>query len=170
MIRNKIFIRSTIFSFLFVLFLFVDQISKFFFFDKNNIEIQHDWKIIGIRSNFHESTTFFDSINVNLPFWANISISCAVVLLLVVLFFSFQNMVSIIGISFSLAGTLGNMLDNIFNGGVRNIIFTPFMDRGTFNIADLFIVLGIVLFLLGILINFIVDTRKKSKQRSENVG
>ncbi|SYV91101.1 lipoprotein signal peptidase, partial [Mesomycoplasma hyorhinis] len=42
-----------------------------------------------------------------------------------------------------LAGNIGNELDRLlYQNGVKDIIFIPYRDKGTFNFADIFIISG----------------------------
>ncbi len=69
----------------------------------------------------------------------------------------------LVGISFVLGGALGNLVDRVFLGGVRDfIIFEFWKDFPTFNVADSFLVVGVVILILYILF-FEKDTKKESK-------
>lgn len=53
---------------------------------------------------------------------------------------------------FILAGTIGNLVDRIFLGYVRDFINLEFMDFPVFNIADICLTIGVGLFILYIII------------------
>lgn len=68
-----------------------------------------------------------------------------------------------VGISFVVGGAIGNLVDRIFLGGVRDfIIFDFWKDFPTFNVADSFIVVGVIL--LAIYIIFFSNEKKESKK------
>ena len=68
-----------------------------------------------------------------------------------------------IGISFVVGGAIGNLIDRIFLGGVRDfIIFDFWKDFPTFNLADSFIVVGVII--LAIYIIFFSNEKKESKK------
>lgn len=66
------------------------------------------------------------------------------------------------GISFVIGGAIGNLVDRIFLGGVRDfVVFEFWKSFPTFNVADCFIVIGVVL--LAIYIIFFSKEGKESK-------
>ena len=61
-------------------------------------------------------------------------------------FSKFDNKVYSVGVSFVIGGAIGNLIDRIFLGGVRDFIFFEFWETyPTFNIADTFLIIGIIL-------------------------
>lgn len=121
-----------------------------------------DWKIIAFRSQFHTSTTFLDFIGSSLPRWAALLIDYILVFLFAsIIAFSKSKWTSALA-SIALAGIIGNTIDASVIHGVRNVFFIPWMDRGTFNFADVIIVVGSVLTGLSFLIPlFKKETPKK---------
>ncbi|WKX02807.1 signal peptidase II [Candidatus Mycoplasma mahonii] len=139
---NKIYYKWIFFGLIFLILLAADQSLKHFFFNEPFDEIQHDFKFIGIRANLHYGTTMFDMLNIPISnFWSIVLFAALAVIFLVILFFTRSPWV-IISLSILIAGIFGNGLDNIFKGYVRNIIFMPLRDLGTFNLADIFVVIG----------------------------
>ncbi len=68
-----------------------------------------------------------------------------------------------IGLSFVVGGAIGNLVDRIFLGGVRDfIVFEFWREFPTFNVADSFIVVGVIL--LAIYIIFFSNEKKESKK------
>lgn len=102
-----------------------------------------DYKIIGTRSLKHYSTTFLDFLNIHLDQKVNISISLVVAALIIVFIIISKSELAVVGLSIILAGTIGNTVDNIYLGYVRDILYTPWLDRGTFNLADVLIIVGL---------------------------
>ena len=68
-----------------------------------------------------------------------------------------------IGLGFVIGGAIGNLVDRIFLGGVRDfIVFEFWKDFPTFNVADSFIVIGVII--LSIYIIFFSNEKKESKK------
>lgn len=61
-----------------------------------------------------------------------------------------------------LAGALGNMIDRIFRGYVVDFFEFTFFDWPVFNVADIYVVVGVIL--LAILILFVVKEEPKEKK------
>lgn len=68
-------------------------------------------------------------------------------------------------ISLILGGTLGNLIDRIFLGGVRDFIYLKSINFAIFNIADSAITVGVILFIICLLI----DVIKVEKIKKENI-
>lgn len=66
------------------------------------------------------------------------------------------------GFIFMLAGTIGNAIDRIQFGYVRDFIMLEFVNFPIFNLADMFLTVGVVLFSVFIL--FYYDDKKKVKK------
>ena len=156
--KNKYIRNSFIFILVFIVFFSIDFITKKYFFhspgviDKQGI-IQYDWKILGIRSYAHSTSSFFSLINVNVPQW----IQVVAIFILIFIFAAFALIVkskfTVISISIIVAGIMGNGIDQMLFYYVRDIFFTPWLDKGTFNFADLSIILGGFLFILSIILS-----------------
>ena len=57
-----------------------------------------------------------------------------------------------VALSFIVGGAIGNFIDRIFLGGVRDFLYFPFFDSfPTFNVADSFLCVGIILLVLYVL-------------------
>lgn len=67
-----------------------------------------------------------------------------------------------ISFAFILGGAIGNLIDRIFLGGVRDFIFFEFMPNfPTFNVADSFLCVGFILLIVFVLFVY------KSKEQAE---
>ncbi|AKF41112.1 signal peptidase [Mycoplasmopsis canis] len=176
--KFKILVAYTIFLTSFILFLAFDQVSKTLLFEHGSVNegeyIGQDlfvrlfngkkvlaesiypsdpnnwvnYKIIGIRSIWHGGVTFLKTRNQT--FIQGLSIIFLIILPISLIFKQKHYKISAFLIGLVLAGTSGNMIDRfVFNGHVKDIVFLPFIkDRGTFNIADAEIMLGILLFVI----------------------
>ena len=79
----------------------------------------------------------------------------------------YKNTGVLYSISYALcfAGALGNLIDRIFLGYVRDFIFLDFIKfttYPTFNVADICLVVGVILFAICILL-YRKDTKKEEK-------
>jgi signal peptidase II len=87
---------------------------------------------------------------------AGIAFIAAIVLVMILLRYN-EGFWGTLGLAAVLGGTVGNLVDRIFNDGkVVDMFRTLFMDFPIFNIADIFITLGFITFL----IHFIMITVK----------
>lgn len=64
------------------------------------------------------------------------------------------SLVQVLGVSLVVAGGIGNAIDRFFQGYVVDFIDLAFMDFPVFNVADIGVTCGFVLFLLGILLEW----------------
>jgi len=93
---------------------------------------------------------------------AGIAFVAAVVLVMILLRYN-EGFWGTLGLAAVLGGTLGNLTDRIFNGGkVVDMFKTLFIPFPIFNIADIFITLGFITFL----IHFIALTIREGKSES----
>lgn len=71
-----------------------------------------------------------------------------------------------LGMSFILAGGIGNLIDRIFRGYVIDYIdITQLLDYPVFNFADICIVVGVIL----VFVKIIINTLKKQENASEKI-
>ena len=157
MLKNKYVKNSIILSIFLIVFLLFDLLLKHFLFHDAPSGVQWDFKILAGKSLLHKSTTFLDFIGVTLPFWVGQLISWSIVVMFLSMGFFTKIKYLPIFAGIILAGILGNTLDTVFNGGVRDIFFTPWMNRGVFNFADTIIVVGA----MGLGATMIYNTFKK---------
>lgn len=157
---NKTLRNAIIFIIVFTILFLSDILLKYFLFDKaaenpliyDAVANQKDYVVIGVRSLAHYSTTFLDFANMEIPNWASILISSIIAAIITVLIAISRTKVAVIGLSIMLAGTLGNTIDNIYHGYVRDVLYTPWLDKGTFNLADVLIIVGLPFALIPTLV------------------
>ncbi|WBP84215.1 signal peptidase II [Mycoplasmopsis edwardii] len=194
--KDKIIISYIICLTAFIIFLSIDQVTKSLLFEHGSVfEGKYDgdlfyvkladerfviaesiypkesdqwinYKIIGIRSIWHGGVTFLKTRNQT--FIQGLSILFLIVMPLTLLFN--HKRYKLIGfiIGLVLAGTAGNMIDRfVFLGHVKDILFIPFVrDRGTFNAADVEIMLGIAIFVINTLFG---SFRKREYQNIQDL-
>ena len=73
-----------------------------------------------------------------------------------------NNIWYVLGISLIISGAIGNFIDRIFLGYVRDFISINLFSF-VFNLADLFITIGVICFVIYIIINIIKETKEKRK-------
>jgi len=108
---------------------------------------------IGFR-NFHNKTTtifsFFNSLTIPLV-WHHV-IGFTILALVSAPILLCERIFSAISLSILSAGIAGNVIDRAIYGYVRDIIFTPWFDRGTFNVADVVTISGSGLFAISAIV------------------
>ncbi|TPR53687.1 signal peptidase II [Metamycoplasma neophronis] len=67
------------------------------------------------------------------------------------------------------AGSFGNMYDRFAFGGVRDIINLPWANYGTFNFADMWLVLGAIAALLSIIILVLISSIRNKKNKANEI-
>ena len=97
----------------------------------------------------------FNLFNGNRLFLSLISILSSIVLIYIIFIRNQLSTLSLYGLSFILAGSIGNGIDRIIYGFVIDFINLNFISFPVFNIADISINLGFV-----ILINNIISNKK----------
>ena len=65
---------------------------------------------------------------------------------------------------FILGGTVGNLIDRIFFGGVRDFISLKFLNFAIFNVADMAISLSAIAFCVYLLLSMLKKDNKEDKQ------
>ena len=72
-----------------------------------------------------------------------------------------------LSLMFIIGGAIGNMIDRIFLGYVRDMIEFTFVKFAVFNVADSFVTIGAIL--LGVYLLFYWDKEKKNKQMKDHI-
>jgi len=124
----------------------LDQLTKYIAFN----EFLNS-PFIFIENVFQLKTTFNTGVafSIPLPFYFIILFNILLMITLIYLAlkeFNFNKLVSTIFLSLIISGGLGNIIDRIFRGSV--IDFISIWKYPTFNVADIYIVFGILGFLV----------------------
>lgn len=94
--------------------------------------------------------------------------SCLVCLFIAIYYFAFRkaraHLLETLGLSLMFAGGLGNAFDRLVQGYVVDFINATFMEFPVFNIADIGVTCGIVLFLIGFAT---YDSRVRDQERKD---
>ncbi|HOV33394.1 MAG TPA: signal peptidase II [Candidatus Hydrogenedens sp.] len=157
---------------LLIIMIIFDQVTKIaaikYLRGRPSIHFPESWAPHDLfRFTYAENTGAFLSLGSQLPdslrFWLFIVLNSVVLLILLILIFYKENLPLITMISFTLiiSGGVGNIIDRVFRDGKvidfmnMGIGFGSFSLRtGIFNVADLAIVFGLVLLILGEFIVF----------------
>lgn len=118
----------------------------------SNGYIQQENFFIGIRSYAHTNSSFFSFINMDISNVTQMVISYLTAGGLIIWMIFANSKLNVIALAIMISGVLGNAFDTTFFGYVRDIFYTPWADRGTFNFADVLTVFGAILLFIWILI------------------
>lgn len=122
--------KVTIYLALLFLIIIFDQISK--------------WLVLKHSSMAVINSRMFLSLNYEL----SIYIYLVIFLTIVILWFTIRQVrISIFGISMIVAGIISNFIDRMFRGGVVDYLKLPYFHGLMFNLADVFIIIGILIYL-----------------------
>ncbi|UUM20019.1 MULTISPECIES: signal peptidase II [unclassified Mycoplasma] len=186
-----------IFLGVFVALLLIDQITKTFLFDHGDVFKMNakgeipllfpdgsvrfvrpesinpaspnewtNWKIIGFRSVWHHGVTILP--NPNFKIIQAISVLIVILGLVLPFFTSKKSRMTFICLGIIASGAFGNALDRfLFLNHVKDIFYLPWADKGTFNFADVCIILGMIILIVYLFISFIIDVFKESKQEKQ---
>lgn len=132
---KSIFKKTILLIILIWLFLFIDLLTKYFFYD---LKIAESLLFINPVLNTWVSRS--------IPVHAIISIAIAIFALVLFIWLYFKKYISLIIATLLIAGTLWNMIDRIRLWGVRDFLM-PFDWFPVFNIADIFLNLWVVAYL-----------------------
>lgn len=144
---------------------FIDQLTKFLVYGTMAKSIIgdllwfHSTLNTGVAfSMFQDKTIFFTIISILASFGF-------VYLIVSKRFFKYKAEKIILG--FILGGTIGNLIDRIIFGGVRDFIYLKFINFAIFNIADMAVSLGAIAFCIFIIL-FELKEDKNNKKTANN--
>ncbi|VEU61028.1 lipoprotein signal peptidase [Mycoplasmopsis bovigenitalium] len=177
--KNKILINYAIFVGVCLIAILIDQLTKTFIFrwkDESKFEgdptVIYQGAILGFRSVSHHGVTIIpDKSKLTIVLIQIISVLIFIALCFVPFFV--DSKISVILFACIAAGDVGNMLDRfMFSGYVKDIVFAAFLEKwsgrelGTFNFADVFLVIGavglIIYFITEIIIEYIKEQKKNN--------
>ena len=129
----------------------LDQFSKVYINLNQNKLLNKDFLLFKIEliRNYGAAFNIFTGSRLFLTFVSVIS----AIILTYFIFISESNQINKNGLSFILAGTIGNGIDRIFNGYVIDFIKIKFIEFPIFNIADLAINIGVLFLIISYLKN-----------------
>ena len=145
--RDKIII----FCCIAVLWILFDQFTKLYFDSIGNESIEFISGILNFSLVYNKGGAWgmFSDMTVVLAIFS--LIVCAAVLVYVFAFAKDLPLVGYIGLALVFAGGIGNSIDRFIHGYVIDFLATQFIDFPVFNIADIGVTCGIVLFVFTLL-------------------
>ena len=158
--KKTIIINYVVFLSLIFVLLLIDLLTKQYLFDEGNLnQITYQNWLFGIRSYPNPGLTVFGGAKIDIVLVSTINIFILIVCLISLIFW--KNILLSIFIAFIFSGSLGNTVDRLAFSYVRDIIFTPWLDKGTFNFADMDVIIGSFGFLITILTLYLIPYFKK---------
>ena len=146
----KIFLNNKIY-YLFIISIFctLDQLSKIYINLNYERVLNKDLFIFSINfvRNYGAAFNIFEGSRFFLSFISIIS----TIILSYFIFISETKLINKYGLSFILAGTIGNGIDRILNGYVIDFIEVKIIDFPVFNIADIVINIGALILIISYL-------------------
>ena len=142
----------------------IDLVTKEIFYGTNYSIIPY---VLGTRQtglNTGAAWSVFSNLT-----WLLILFTCVFVVGIAIYdFFSKrENNIYSVGVCFVLGGAIGNLIDRIFLGGVRDFIYFDFWKSyPTFNMADTFLIIGIIL--IAVYIIFLMPNKEKKETTNED--
>ncbi len=143
-------INNNKFNFIAITFLlFLDQYSKYII-EMNNDKLSNKDFIFLTIEYLRNDGAAFNIFSGNRIFLSTISIISSIVLYYLIIHKG-TNVINRYGLSFILAGSIGNGIDRIINGSVIDFINIKYFNFPIFNFADLYINIGVFILIIGYL-------------------
>ena len=133
--------------FIICIFFILDQLSKFYINLNFNKILNKDLLIFKIEF-VRNYGAAFNILNGSRLFLTFISVISAIILTYFIFINESRNF-NKNGLSFILAGSIGNGIDRIFNGYVIDFIKIKFIDFPVFNVADITINIGVFILIIS---------------------
>lgn len=137
------------------------------FFENYHLENGKDIEVIPnffIFTYIKNTGAAYGMFSENTLFLTIISIAMIAAFVVYDIFNHSNNIFYVLGFSFVISGAIGNLIDRIFLGYVRDFISIRLFNF-IFNIADIFVTVGMILFI----IYFIISMIKENKDRKNVV-
>lgn len=153
--KKSIIIKSCIIPFIIA----IDMITKFAFDGKSFNLIP---KVLSVFSHYNTGAAW-GIFGGKLWFLIIVSVLFLALIVMFDIFFKNSHLLYNMGISFIIGGAVGNMIDRIFLGHVRDFIQLDFMNFPIFNLADSFLVIGVIL--IAVYVLFFYREKKDKKEK-----
>ena len=147
-----------------VLIVIADQLTKYFLYGIN-MSLIGDF--LWLEEAFNTGASFGMFKNGTLFF---IIISTPLIALMVWIIFSKKPIFTKFlkaSVGVLLGGTIGNYIDRIFLGGVRDFIYFKSINFAIFNVADIAITVGTIMLAVYFIIDIIKDFKNKDKKENK---
>ena len=146
-IQTKLYFLS-----LSIFIILIDQFTKYLMLYNHKILLNKDFILFRLDfvKNYGAAFNLFSGSRI---FLSLISLVITIILLYIILNEKNISNINLLGISFVLGGTIGNGFDRISKGFVIDFINLNFINFPVFNIADISINIGLILFIYGFIKN-----------------
>lgn len=142
--KNKVIIKYVIIASVIALVLVLDLVSKHFFCYEESKQIIPN--LIDFQTNYGNDGAAFGILGGKKWLLITITVVFLTAFLLMDIFIKPKSMLYNISIGFIIGGALGNLIDRIWLGHVRDFInFSFWQTFPTFNVADSFLCVGVAL-------------------------
>ncbi|MBQ8468962.1 MAG: signal peptidase II [Clostridia bacterium] len=143
----------------------LDQLTKWLLYGKSFSLLGN---FLWIESSFNTGAAFSMMSGAQLFFIIVASIASVVMIYLICTKCIEFSRFSRVSMALVLGGALGNLIDRIFLGGVRDFIYFKSINFAIFNIADTFVTVGCVLLVISLVISAINSYKKGDKNGTPN--
>lgn len=144
-----------------VLIVIVDQVTKALLYGMSQSLIGD---FLWLESTLNTGASFGMMQNGTI-FFIIMSIPVIIAMIYIICSKKYLNNFNKICLSVILGGTVGNLIDRIFLGGVRDFIYFKSIGFAIFNVADIAITVGVIMFIIGLLVQ--IYKKEKKGQLSE---
>ena len=145
---NLSYRKNSKFLILVLIAIILDQFSKYIISINIDYFLNKEFFIFSFKY-IRNYGAAFNIFNGNRIFLSSISIFTSIILIYFIFFKETLNLYNRYGLSFILAGSLGNGIDRIINGYVIDFINFEIFDFPIFNIADILINMGCIILIIN---------------------
>lgn len=131
----------------------LDLLTKYFFYGKAATSIIGDFLWFESTLNKGAAFSIFSSENMQIVFIVFSALASLVMLMLIISKTFLKSKAEKILVAFILGGTVGNMIDRIIYGGVRDFIYLKFINFAIFNVADMFITISVIILAIYVIVH-----------------
>lgn len=101
--------------------------------------------------------------------WVLVAIAVILIIIVIVVMFKYKmGTVGFISLAAVLGGAFGNLIDRVFRGYVIDMFATDFINFAIFNIADIFITVGGIVFCIYYITNSGIKTKLPQKEHRKS--
>ena len=140
----------------------LDQVTKFLFYGKAATSIIGNFLWFESTLNTGIAFSIFSGKSMQIVLIVFSSIAALFMLMLVLSKAFLKNKPEKIMLALILGGTIGNIIDRIAFGGVRDFIYLKFIDFAIFNVADMFITITAI-----VLCIYVISHISKNKEEDD---
>ena len=140
-----------LYLFLTALVIALDQVTKHLFYGKIATSILGDFLWFDSTLNTGVAFSIFSGKSMQIVLIVFSSIAALFMLMLILSNAFLKNRAEKIMLALILGGTIGNIIDRIVFGGVRDFVYLKFMDFPIFNVADMFITISAIVLCIYVL-------------------